>query len=174
MAKFNLSAPLTASEIEAILLTAAAHPHASIVDTTASITLPTTPTVYVCPILGSIEGMDYDTVTGIFTFNTTDSYHMTMNLNAVGSSSSRDIYFYAEINTGAGWVPERYSARRRTLTSSTTVEQVTISADLYLPAGALMRFYIWGEATTYLKSADLPDTTAGTVTLAACRINWAS
>ena len=172
MANYNLDPSLTATVVNSFLLYSLKHPHCAVLDSTASITLPTTPSVYKAPTVSSYEDITYDTGTGVFTFPNTDVYHLSLLLNAQPSANNKNIYFYAEANTGAGWVIQQYSAREKTLASSSATEQIVITTEVKYVAGTQIRFYVWGDATMYLKTTDLPGTTAGTVTLAASRILW--
>lgn len=174
MAKYNLSAPLTAAIVEATLLREMAPSYIAAVNTTASITLPTTPTVIVLPTTNAIANITYSNTTGILTIPSSDTYHLSLWFNCLPSAANKNIYFYAEANAGAGWVIERFSARSKTLSRETVEEQLVISMDGYFPAGLQLRFYVWGEATVYLKTVDLPGTPAGTATVAAARMMWAS
>ena len=144
------------------------------VNTTASITLPTTPTVIVLPTTSASANITYNNTTGIMTMPSSDTYHLSLWLNCLPSGQNKNIYFYAEANAGAGWVIERFSARSKTLANVNTEEQLVITMDGYFPAGLQLRFYVWGEATVYLKTVDLPGTTAGTATVAAARMMWTS
>ena len=75
-------------------------------------------------------------------------------------------------NLGSGWVINRYSARKIRLENATE-EQVIVAASRYFPEGSKIRLNIWGDATVTLKSTDLPGTAAGTVTVAAFRLQIA-
>ena len=143
-------------------------PNLEVRDTTASITLPTTPTVFVASTAVTQQGVSYSTTTGITTINTTGSYAITILFNAEPSAANKNIYFYVEENTGSGWVIGRYTARQLHLPNATQT-QLTISAARWWNAGTQIRYYVWGDATVYLKTADLAGTTPGTVTLPAYR-----
>lgn len=140
--------------------------------TTSGITLPTTPTVIKPVTTVGSNGITYDSATGIYTFTNGGTYSLTITLNATASAANKTIYFYAEENTGSGWVIRRYSARSRLL-ATTTEEQSLFSASISFAAGTQTRHTIWASsATITLNSTDVPGTTAGTVTVPALRVSW--
>ena len=140
--------------------------------TTSGIVLPTTPTVIKPATTVGSNGITYDSSTGIYTFTNGGTYSLTITLNAVASAANKTIYFYAEVNTGSGWVIRRYSARSRLL-ATTTEEQSLFSASINFAVGEQTRHYIWASsATITLNSTDVPGTTAGTVTIPALRVSW--
>ena len=140
--------------------------------TTSGIVLPTTPTVIKPVTTVGSNGITYDSATGIYTFPYGGTYSLTITLNAIASAANKTIYFYAEENTGSGWVIKRYSARSRLL-ATTTEEQALFSASISFAAGTQTRHTIWASsATITLNSRDVPGTTAGTVTIPALRVSW--
>lgn len=142
--RYSLDASLTAEVVNERLLGMGKEYYLSCVDTTASITLPTVPTVYACPTVSVSSEITYDIATGIITFNVSSDYHLAIHFNVQPSVNNKNVYFYAEINTGSGWVIERFSARQRTLSSSSTTEQLMIVANIPISIPCQMRFYLWG------------------------------
>ena len=143
-------------------------PSVEIRDTSASVVLPTTPIIFKPPTTAYAEGFTYDSSTGVITILQSGSYAISITFNAEPSASNKNVYFYAEEDSGAGWVIGRYTARALHLPNAAQT-QVVIAAARYWAVGTKLRFYVWGDATVTLKSADLPGTTPGTVTLAAYR-----
>ena len=140
--------------------------------TTSGIVLPTTPTVIKPATTVGSNGITYDSSTGIYTFTYGGTYSLTITLNAIASAANKTIYFYAEENTGSGWVIKRYSARSRLL-ATTTEEQSLFSASVHFDVGAQTRHIIWASSNTItLNSTDVAGTTAGTVTIPALRVSW--
>ena len=140
--------------------------------TTSGIALPTTPTVIKPVTTVGSNGITYDSATGIYTFTNGGTYSLTITLNAVASAANKTIYFYADVNTGSGWVTRRYSARSRLL-ATTTEEQSLFSASINFAEGEQTRHYIWASSSTItLNSTDVPGTTVGTVTIPALRVSW--
>lgn len=147
-------------------------PHFQLLEPSASITLPTTPTVFKPSVVVVNDGFSYNTSTGEITFNESGNFTFTLQFNALPSASNKNIYFYAEEYYDGVWTIGRYTARQIRLVNSVE-DQVQITAARYIPVGYKFRFYIWGDSTVYLKSTDLPGITPGTVTLPAFRLNIA-
>ena len=149
-------------------------PNAEIRDTSSSITLPTTPTIFKASSAVTVQGFTYDLSTGVLTVGESGSYAIAIQFNAQPSASNKNVYFYAEDSTDGGstWNVTRYSGRELQLPNSVET-QVNINAARYYATGTKLRFYIWGDATVYLKTSDLPGTTPGTVTKPAYRFSMA-
>lgn len=145
-------------------------PYCEIRDTSASITLPTTPTVFKPSTTVVADGFSYDNTTGILTINDSSAYSVAIQFNAQPSASNKNIYFYAESSDDGGstWTITRYSGRQLELVNSVET-QVQVNATRYYSTGTKLRFYIWGDATVTLKTSDLTGTTPGTVTKPAYR-----
>lgn len=139
--------------------------------TTSGITLPTTPTVIKPATNVASNGILYNSSTGIYTFTNGGNYNLSFTMNATPSGTNKNVYFYAEENTGSGWVIKRYSARSRLLTV-TARDQTLFTAAVHFAAGTQTRHYVWADATVTLDSTDLPGTAAGTVTVPAIRVSW--
>lgn len=147
-------------------------PSIEILDTSTSVVLPTTPTVFKPLTVAYNDGFTYNSSTGELTLLNTGSYSISISFNALPSASNKNIYFYAEVNTGSGWSPIRYSAKELELINQQET-QVNVNLAEYFPKNTKLRFNIWGDATITLKTTDLPGTTAGTVTLPAYRFQMA-
>ena len=145
-------------------------PYVEIRDTSATITLPTTPTVFKPSTTVVNDGFAYDNTTGILTINESGSYAISIQFNAKPSASNKNIYFYAEDSTDGGttWNITRYSGRQLELVNAVET-QVNINSARYYATGTKLRFNIWGDATVTLYTTDLPGTTPGTVTKPAYR-----
>lgn len=135
-------------------------------NTTATTNLPTTPTVFALPTVVKSDGISYDTGTGIFTVNRSINFAVMLQLNCTPSASGKNVYFYAEVDEGSGWVIQQYTARQQTITNNAAI-QLPFYIGRYFAAGTKIRFYVWADATVSIKTTDLPGTTAGTVTLPA-------
>lgn len=147
-------------------------PSIELLNTNASVVLPTTPTVFKATTIANNEGFTYDTATGVMTTLVSSSYSLNLKFNAQPSASNKYIYFYAEEDQGAGWVIDRYSARKLELVNATETE-VVIGVSHYYPTGTKIRYYIWGDSTITLRTTDLPGTVAGTVTVPAFKLQMA-
>jgi len=76
------------------------------------------------------------------------------------------------MDTGSGFNILRYSARSKDIQPSIE-DQTMFVATLTIPKGAKTRHYIWASNNTVtLNSTNVPGTTAGTVTIPACRAQW--
>lgn len=144
-----------------------------LLSTTASTAVPTTPTLLKPATTVVNNGITYDSSTGEITFVNGGTFTFSFSINARSTTSNKKLYFYAEDNTGSGWNTRRYSARDTLLKSSST-EQIVFGSANYFPAGTKLRLYLWGETTGMtLETADVPGTTAGTVTIPAIRLMFA-
>ena len=90
----------------------ASAPYIEVADTTNTINLTATP-VLLKPttIVGTHPGIDYDPATGEFTFNVAGNYGLSVAVNALASNANQSVYWYAENNTGAGWVVNTNSGK---------------------------------------------------------------
>lgn len=149
-------------------------PNVEIRDTSATITLPTVPTVFKPSTAAAAQGFAYDSSSGVLTVSESGSYAITIQFNALPSASNKNVYFYVEESTNGGstWDIVRYSGRELHLPNSVET-QVNVTASRYYAAGTKLRYYIWGDATVTLKTTDLAGTTPGTVTKPAYRFTMA-
>ena len=138
-------------------------------NTSATITLPTTATVFVIPTVMSNSGFIYNNTTGVIQFTQAGNYALEIMVNAQPSSANKNMYFYGEVNLGSGWTPVRYSGRTIPLLNIGQ-QQFNITSVNYWPVGAQVRIYLWGDATITLKTADVDSTPSGTVTMPAIRL----
>lgn len=144
-----------------------------LLDTTASVAVPTTPTIYKLPTIQISSGINYDSSTGVITFVNGGTYSFTLLLNAITSTSNKTLYFYAEDASTGTFAPRRYSARSALLKSSINEQTIFTSAN-YFPKGTQLRLYLWADSATFtLNTIDVPGTTAGTVTIPAARLMFA-
>lgn len=144
-----------------------------VMDTTATQTLPTTPTVIKPPTVVTSNGISYNPTTGEFTILNGGSFSFTMMLNAKPSASNKTVYFYSSVDDGSGYVIRRYSGRSAVLSNTVDI-QTLFSSSRYFAKGEKIKFYVWGDsATITLDTVDIPGTTPGTVTIPAVRILFA-
>ena len=126
-----------------------------ILDTSASVTLPATATVFKAPTIASSDGILYDTTTGIITMVHSGSYILNFMFNATPPSAGKSIYFYAEIDTGAGWQKVQYSGRALQLPNAVETQVIGASSNYY-PAGTKLRVYVWGSvASIVIKTTEV-------------------
>jgi hypothetical protein len=167
-----LSQSATAGKVMIRLVRREWFPNLVAVLNTASVALPTTPTVIKPNITTRAEGVGYDSSTGIFTINQSQNYTLAFQINATPSAANKNIYLYSEENTGSGWAPNLYSGRQLNLPNAQETQVVAV-ASRYFEVGTQIRFYVWGDATVTLITSNLPGTTAGTVQKPAFRLTIA-
>lgn len=127
-------------------------PSLELVEPSASITLPTTATVFSPAGMTVVynDGFSYDIATGVITINQSGPYSFSITFNAFPPSSNKQIYFYAEAQpAGGSWTPIVYSGKQLELPNATET-QVLVTASKYFATGSKLRFYIWGSAVNVL------------------------
>lgn len=135
----------------------------------ASVSLGTTPSVFMPQTVAASNGITYDTLTGIVTLPETRVYTTFTILN-IQSGNNRSVYTYAEINLGSGWIISQYSGRDLQVGTQNDGQRVTVSVNLF-QAGTQLRFPVWASGTgVTLVSVNLPGTTPGTVISPAYRL----
>lgn len=145
------------------------HPSLTVVDDRTSVPLPVIPTIYTGGTVLISDGFSYDPLNGEVFISTSGSFGFTILLNAVPSSSNKNIYFYVEEDTGSGWNPGKYTGRTLRLPNAQETELI-VTANRYYRKGSKLRFYIWGDADVSLVSTNLPGTIPGTVVQPAGRL----
>ena len=143
-------------------------------DRTASIAVPTTPTLLIpnsfLPPVN--EGITYDPLTGEFTFQYEGVYSLSIALNLKGSNNGQVVYVYAQKNVGAGWVNTTNSGKAYKLTNNVDIQFVNPQA-VYRAAGEKTRYYIYANTSgPTLETITLPGVTP-TVYVPAIRIQFA-
>lgn len=142
-------------------------------DRTASIAINTTPTLL---IPGSFlppvnEGITYDPLTGVFTFQYEGVYSLSISLNLKASSNNQIVYVYAQKNVGAGWVNTTNSGKAYKLTNNVDIQFVNPQS-VYRAAGEQTRYYIYANTSgPTLETQTLPGVTP-TVYVPAIRIQY--
>ncbi len=142
-------------------------------DRTASIAIPITPTLLIpnsfLPPVN--EGITYDPLTGVFTFQYEGVYSLSLSLNIAGTNNNQIVYVYAQRNTGAGWVNNTNSGKAYKLFNNTDVQFVNPQS-VYRAAGEQTRYYIYtNNAGPTLVTQTLPGVTP-TVYVPAIRIQF--
>lgn len=142
-------------------------------DRTASIAIGTTPALllpgsFLPPVS---EGITYDPLTGVFTFQYEGVYSLSIALNLKGSNNGQIVYVYAQKNVGAGWVNTTNSGKSYKLTNNVDI-QFTNPQSVYRVAGEQTRYYIYASASgPTLETLALPGVTS-TVYVPAIRIQY--
>ena len=148
--------------------------HIEVYDRTASISVPTTPTLLKpANTLAGNSGITYDPNTGVFTFQYAGGYSLAISLNITASNSGQFVYIYAQKNTGSGWVNNQNSGKAYQLVNNQTV-QFQSSQAVYRQAGEQTRYYIYSNGTTSsLVTSTLAAAGSPTVYVPAIRIQYA-
>lgn len=130
-------------------------------DRTASIAIPTTPTLlipnsFLPPVS---EGITYNTSTGVFTFQYEGVYSLGISLNIRGTNAGQTVYVYAQRNVGAGWVNNTNSGKAYKLFNNTDTQFVNAQS-VYRSAGEQTRYYIYASGSgPTLETQTLPGVT---------------
>lgn len=142
-------------------------------DRTASIAVPTTPTLLIPGsfLPATSQGITYDPLTGEFTFQYEGVYSLSISLNISGTNNNQIVYVYAQRNVGAGWVNNTNSGKAYKLFNNTDVQFVNPQS-VYRAAGEKTRYYIYcNSAGPTLVTQTLPGVTP-TVYVPAIRIQF--
>jgi len=143
-------------------------------DRTASIAIPTTPTLlipnsFLPPVS---DGITYNPLTGVFTFQYEGVYSLGISLNIEGTNNGQTVYVYAQRNVGSGWTNNVNSGKAYKLFNNTDVQFVNAQA-IYRQAGEQTRYYIYASSSgPTLRTTTLPGVTP-TVYVPAIRIQFA-
>ena len=143
-------------------------------DRSASISIPTTPTLLIPNsfLPPAYEGITYDPLTGEFTFQYAGVYSLSIALNIRGSNPNQIVYVYAQRNIGAGWVNTANSGKAYKLFNNVDVQYVNPQS-VYRQAGEKTRYYIYANNLgPVLETISLPGITP-TVYVPAIRIQFA-
>lgn len=116
------------------------------VDTTASIAIPTSPTVATAPTITTQQNISFDTATGITTFLQAGTYQTVILLN-VFDAVTTSIFFGTEIDVGGGFVSSLNSGRQQNINVNIN-GQVTFTSVNFFPAGVRARSYVWASNGT--------------------------
>jgi hypothetical protein len=142
-------------------------------DRTTSIAIGTTPALL---LPGSFlppvnEGITYDPLTGVFTFQYEGVYSLGISLNLKATNNGQTVYVYAQRNVGAGWVNNTNSGKAYKLTNNVDIQFVNAQS-VYRAAGEQTRYYIYANTSgPTLETQTLPGVTP-TVYVPAIRIQF--
>lgn len=119
-----------------------------IVDASASITLPTTDSIFIPPSVTTVfaNEISYDSATGIIYITHASTYSFSITFNVTPPSSNKTMYFYAEaMPLGGSWTPIEYSGKQLELPNAAET-QVLVTASKYYGDSSKLRFHVWGNA----------------------------
>ena len=142
-------------------------------DRSASIAIGTTPALllpnsFLPPVN---EGITYDPLTGVFTFQYEGVYSLSISLNLRATNNNQVVYVYAQKNVGAGWANTLNSGKAYKLTNNLDIQFVNPQS-VYRQAGEQTRYYIYANTSgPTLETQTLPGVTP-TVYVPAIRIQY--
>jgi hypothetical protein len=117
------------------------------------------------------EGITYDPLTGVFTFQYEGVYSLGISLNIKASNANQIAYVYAQRNVGSGWTNNTNSGKAYKLTNGVDVQFVNAQS-VYRAAGEQTRYYIYASSSgPILETQTLPGVTP-TVYVPAIRIQF--
>lgn len=116
------------------------------INQTANIAANATPQVLALPNIAQIMNCGYDPATGIVTLQQNGTYTFEFQFLATSLLGGR-LSFYAEVDTGGGFVPRPNSARTRNVTGLQT-DLVAFGATVYFAQGTRVRCYLFGTGYT--------------------------
>lgn len=121
-------------------------PYIEVADTTASISLTATPTLLKpSTIVGTNPGIDYDPLTGEFTFINGGTFGLSIAINCISSASGQTVNWYAENNVGSGWVVNTNSGKTFVLINGVNT-QVFAANQIRRVAGQKVRYWIYSNS----------------------------
>lgn len=128
-----------------------------VAQTTGTVNLTATPQLLKpTTVVGTPNGVSYDPATGEFTFTQPGNYGLSISVNALASNAGQSVYWYAENNTGAGWVVNTNSGKAFALINGNRTQVFASNFSRRL-AGQKVRYWIYATGTT----VDLAATTLG-------------
>lgn len=117
------------------------------INTAASISPPTTPTVFTVPTVQFSQNIGFDTATGILTVQKAGNYQTAILLNTVASATTT-VFYALEVDTGSGtFVSVPTSGRQQTVNLNIN-GQVAFISNSFFSAGLRARIYIWISGAT--------------------------
>lgn len=120
-------------------------PYIEVADTTASTALTSTPVLLKpATVVGSATGISYDPTSGEFTFTNAGVYSLSIAINCLASAAGQTVYWYAENNTGAGWVVNTNSGKSFVLPNAQDT-QVFAANVTRRSAGQKVRYWIYSN-----------------------------
>lgn len=135
-------------------------PYLEVAETSATISLTTTPQVLTPSTTVASNNINYDSSTGVFTFPIAGTYSQLIAVNAVASSANQYVYIYAENWNGTSWVVNTNSGKQQVLVNN-NITQITLPNPVRRTAGQKVRYMIYSNGSSVqLQTTTLPGTTA--------------
>ena len=139
-------------------------PHIEVYDLSSSIALTATPALLApATIQSGSSGINYDPVTGIFTFQYAGDYTLSLVVSAQATGAGQSVYVYADKNTGSGFAVNANSGKSYQLASGQQTQVIYANA-VYRQAGEQTRYWIYSNSTNViLKTTVLPGSVGASV-----------
>lgn len=112
---------------------------------TASIPIPTSPTVLITPTVATQQNIGFDPATGIATVVKPGNYQVLVLLN-VFPTTVNTIFYGLEVDVGAGFVSSPTSGRQQGVNLNINGQITFASNSFFAPVGLRARIYIWASA----------------------------
>lgn len=112
---------------------------------TASIPIPTTPTVLIVPTVQTQQNITFDPLTGIATVVKPGNYQVLVLLN-VFPTTVNTIFYGLEVDTGSGFVSSPTSGRQQGVNLNINGQVTFASNSFFAPVGLRARIYVWAAA----------------------------
>lgn len=116
-------------------------------DQTVSALIPSTPTVYVCPLVSGQNNIGYNTSTGVTTFNQDGTYQQIFLFN-VFNTILTTIFFGAELSIAGGPFTSLPFSGRQIAINANIQGQIMFATVNFLTAGTQSRNYLWASNGT--------------------------
>lgn len=112
---------------------------------TASIPIPTSPTVLILPTVQTQQNITYDNTTGIATVVKPGNYQVLVLLN-VFPTTINTMFYGLEVDTGSGFVSSPTSGRQQGVNININGQVTFASNSFFAPVGLRARIYVWAAA----------------------------
>lgn len=159
---YNGTSPVTSSQVYGAFNAAL-----DIMNTTATIAVPTSPTVSILPTINQIQNIGYNPATGEITFLYTQPYTIIVMLNC-STAVNRTLYGYGQLNTGSGYSFIQYSGRQKQFNSGNDGQVNFQSANVF-QAGWKLQLGNFASGAMNFVTDNVPGTTPGTLVTPAMR-----
>jgi hypothetical protein len=115
-------------------------------DTTASVAIPTTPTVLIIPDELDPDSQ-YDNTTGVITIADDCFLNIVINVNLISASGQKTFYFDGEFYISGAWVRSTNTAKTVQIKSTDGVQTGAFVFSGYLAAGTIVRIVAWADSS---------------------------
>ena len=124
---------------------------------TASVDVPTSPTLFVWDTEVADTLGIYNPTTGVFTIPFSGDFNFIFMYNTATVGSAKQLYSAAQLWNGNAWVPLEYSTRQVSVAQGIKAQSTFVSTNPF-QAGAQLRFVTWASATGVTINTESPAT----------------